>query len=67
MRIERENRGHEPQVVRRLGEPREHRLVSAMDTVEVPDGQRDRSVGDRGQAADETHVRGCRAWQRDGA
>jgi hypothetical protein len=36
-----------------------------MDTVEVPDGQRDRSVGDRGQAADETHVRGCRAWQRD--
>jgi hypothetical protein len=29
-----------------------------MDTVEVPDGQRDRSVGDRGQAADETHVEG---------
>ena len=68
VRIEREHSGHEPQVVGRLLEPREHRLVPAMDTVEVPDGQRDRPVGDRGQAAEETHVtRGAARSPRGGA
>ena len=45
MRIERQHRRRQAQVLRGFDEAREHRLVAAMDTVEVADRQRDRRVG----------------------
>ena len=54
MRIEGEHGRLEVEIVRRLDEPGQHRLVAAMHAIEVPEGQRDRAVGDRGQAAEES-------------
>ena len=59
MRVEGQHRGVEREVVRGLREAREHGLVPEVDTVEIPDGQRDVAAGDLGQAAEELH-RGVR-------
>ena len=64
MRIEREHRRRQAQVLGRFDEPREHRLVAAMHAVEVADRQRDRSAGDARQIPLYTQrfARGGETW-----
>ena len=57
MRIEREHRRRQREILRGFDEPGEHRLVPAMDAVEIADRQRDGTVGRRRQAANHPH--GC--------
>ncbi len=54
-RVERQHRRRQRQVIRSLDEPREHRLVAAMDTVEIADRQGDRKVCCRRKTAKNAH------------
>ena len=55
MRIEREDSRRQRQVLRGFAEPREHRLMPAVDAVEIADRQRDGTVGRSRQAANHPH------------
>ena len=44
MRLERQHGRRQPQILSGLDQPRQHRLVTAMDAVEVADRQRDRRL-----------------------
>src|SRR5207244_6158901 len=59
MRFERQHGRDEAQVFGALDQARQHRLMAAMDTVEVADRQRKRSVARLGQAAMDAHSRSC--------
>ncbi len=57
VRIERQYGRRQGEIFCGLGQPREHRLVAAMDAVEVADGQRDvaMAVGEVGESTKYLH------------
>ena len=56
MRIERQHGRAAAQVFRGLDQPRKHRLMAAMDAIEIADRQRDGDVGRSGQPAKNPHA-----------
>jgi hypothetical protein len=57
MRLERQHCGWQSQVFGCLDQPRKHRLMAAMNAVEIADRQGDRSIGCARQCPLYTHVR----------
>ena len=56
MRIEREYRRRQFKILCRFGQAREHCLVSAMDAVEITDGQRDMALSATRKTPEYTHA-----------
>ena len=54
-RVECEHRRRQREIVRGLDKPGEHRLMAAMDAVEIADRQCHGNVGGRRQAAKDPH------------
>ena len=55
MRLERHHGGRQREILRGFGEPGEHRLMAAMDAVEIADRQRDTLIRCRRQASKNPH------------
>ena len=55
MGIEGQYRGVKPQVFGRFAQAFQHRLVAAMNAIEIANGKRERHIGDGGKAPDNLH------------